>query len=80
MWLDVLRHSTAHIMAEAVRELFPGVKVAIGPSIEDGFYYDFEYSRAFTPDDLPAIEDKMREIIKANQPFEHPHGAQGPGA
>ena len=68
--LDLLRHSTAHIMAEAVRALFPGVKVAIGPSIEDGFYYDFEYERAFTPDDLPAIEEKMAEIIKSNQPFE----------
>ncbi len=67
--LEVLRHSTAHIMAEAVRALFPGVKVAIGPAIEDGFYYDFEYERAFTPDDLPAIEDKMREIIKANHSF-----------
>ena len=67
--LDLLRHSTAHIMAEAVRALFPGVKVAIGPAIEDGFYYDFEYERAFTPEDLPAIEDKMREIIKARSPF-----------
>ena len=67
--LDLLRHSTAHIMAEAVRALFPGVKVAIGPSIEDGFYYDFEYERAFTPEDLPAIEDKMREIIKSRSPF-----------
>ena len=69
--LDVLRHSTAHIMAEAVRDLFPGVKVAIGPSIEDGFYYDFEYKRAFTPEDLPAIEEKMQEIIKANRSFDH---------
>ena len=67
--LDLLRHSTAHIMAEAVRALFPGVKVAIGPAIEDGFYYDFEYERAFTPEDLPAIEDKMREIIKSRSPF-----------
>ena len=67
--LDLLRHSTAHIMAEAVRELFPGVKVAIGPAIEDGFYYDFEYERAFTPEDLPAIEGKMREIIKSRSPF-----------
>lgn len=67
--LDVLRHSTAHIMAEAVKALFPGVKVAIGPAIADGFYYDFDYSRPFTPDDLPAIEEKMAEIIKANQPF-----------
>ncbi|MGD9124374.1 MAG: threonine--tRNA ligase, partial [Desulfarculaceae bacterium] len=69
--LDLLRHSTAHIMAEAVRELFPGVKVAIGPAIENGFYYDFEYERAFTPEDLPAIEAKMAEIIKADLPFEH---------
>ena len=69
--LDLLRHSTAHIMAEAVRTLFPGVKVAIGPAITDGFYYDFEYTRPFTPEDLPAIEEKMRELIKANQSFEH---------
>ncbi|MCB2193922.1 MAG: threonine--tRNA ligase, partial [Deltaproteobacteria bacterium] len=68
--LELLRHSTAHIMAEAVRELFPGVKVAIGPAIEDGFYYDFDYERPFTPEDLPAIEDKMREIVKQNAPFE----------
>lgn len=68
--LDILRHSTAHVMAEAVRELFPGVKVAIGPAIENGFYYDFEYERAFTPEDLPEIEAKMKEIIKANHPFE----------
>ncbi len=67
--LKLLRHSTAHIMAEAVRALFPGVKVAIGPAIEDGFYYDFEYTRPFTPEDLPAIEQKMAEIIKSNQPF-----------
>jgi threonyl-tRNA synthetase len=67
--LDILRHSTAHIMAEAVKALFPGVKVAIGPAIADGFYYDFEYSRPFTPDDLPAIEEKMAEIVKSNQPF-----------
>ena len=67
--LDLLRHSTAHIMAEAVRALFPGVKVGIGPAIENGFYYDFAYERAFAMDDLPAIEDKMRQIIKANTPF-----------
>ncbi len=67
--LDVLRHSTAHIMAEAVRELFPGVKVAIGPSIENGFYYDFDYERSFTPEDLPAIEEKMAQIVKDNLPF-----------
>ncbi|MBU4565089.1 MAG: threonine--tRNA ligase [Desulfarculus sp.] len=68
--LEVLRHSAAHIMAEAVKELFPGVKVAIGPAIEDGFYYDFDYERPFTPEDLPAIEDKMREIVKQNASFE----------
>ena len=67
--LDVLRHSTSHIMAEAVRALFPGVKVAIGPAVADGFYYDFEYNRAFTPEDLPAIEKKMAEIVKADLPF-----------
>jgi len=68
--LDILRHSTAHIMAEAVKELFPGVKVAIGPAIDNGFYYDFDYQRPFTPEDLPAIEEKMAAIIKSNTPFE----------
>ena len=67
--LDILRHSTAHIMAEAVQALFPGVKVTIGPAIENGFYYDFDYEKAFTPDDLPLIEKKMTEIIKAGRPF-----------
>jgi threonyl-tRNA synthetase len=68
--LEVLRHSTAHIMAEAVKALFPGVKVAIGPAIDSGFYYDFDYQRPFTPDDLPAIEEKMAEIIKDDLPFQ----------
>ncbi len=67
--LNLLRHSTAHVMAEAVRQLFPGVKVAIGPAIEDGFYYDFEYTRPFTPDDLPALEAQMAELVKADHPF-----------
>jgi threonyl-tRNA synthetase len=67
---DLLRHSSAHIMATAVQELFPGTKFAIGPPIQDGFYYDMEAPRAFTPEDLEAIENKMREIIRANQPFE----------
>ena len=71
--IDVLRHSTSHIMAEAVRALFPGVKVAIGPAIADGFYYDFDYSRAFTPEDLPVIEEKMAAIIKADLPFSCEH-------
>lgn len=68
--LEILRHSTSHIMAQAVQELFPGAKIAIGPAIEDGFYYDFEYTRPFTPDDLPLIEARMQEIIKAGLPFE----------
>ncbi|RLF59298.1 MAG: threonine--tRNA ligase [Thermoplasmata archaeon] len=68
--LEILRHSTSHVMAMAVQELFPGVKVTIGPAIEDGFYYDFDYERPFREDDLPAIEQKMQEIIKANLPFE----------
>ncbi|MDR3113202.1 MAG: threonine--tRNA ligase [Endomicrobium sp.] len=67
--LDTLRHSAAHIMAAAVLELFPGTKVAIGPSIEDGFYYDFDRSEPFTPEDLSKIEEKMKEIIKAEHPF-----------
>jgi len=67
--LGVLRHSISHIMAQAVQEIFEGVKVTIGPSIEDGFYYDFEYSDTFTPEDLDRIEKKMREIISADYPF-----------
>ncbi len=67
--LDVLRHSISHIMAQAVQELFEGVMVTIGPSIEDGFYYDFEYSDTFTPEDLIRIEKKMLEIISADHPF-----------
>jgi len=67
--LEILRHSTSHVMAMAVKELFPGVKVTIGPAIEDGFYYDFDYERPFREDDLPKIEEKMAEIIKADFPF-----------
>ena len=67
--LDLLRHSTAHVMAEAVRELFPHAQFGIGPSIEDGFYYDFEIGRAFTPEDLEAIEDRMRQIVSQAAPF-----------
>lgn len=67
--IDILRHSTAHIMAQAVQELFPNVKVTIGPSIEDGFYYDFDTSRPFTPEDLERIEGRMREIVKSKLPF-----------
>lgn len=67
--LDTLRHSAAHIMAAAVTELFPGTKVAIGPSIEDGFYYDFDRVEPFTNEDLVKIEEKMKEIVKENHPF-----------
>ena len=68
--LEILRHSTSHIMAEAVKELFPNVKVAIGPAIKDGFYYDFDTEKPFTPEDLKKIEKKMKEIIKSALPFE----------
>lgn len=64
-----IRHSSAHIMAQAVLERFPGGKVAIGPAVEDGFYYDFELPRSVTPEDLVEIEKRMREIIRANHPF-----------
>ena len=64
--LDVIRHSTAHLLAQAVKELFPDAQVTIGPVIEDGFYYDFAYSRPFTPEDLEKIEKKMAELAKAN--------------
>ena len=66
--LEVIRHSCAHLMAMAVQELFPGAQVTIGPVIEDGFYYDFAYERTFTPEDLQAIEKKMKELAKANLP------------
>lgn len=66
---DIYRHSTSHIMAHAVKELYPEAKLAIGPAIEDGFYYDFDYHRPFTPEDLVKIEEKMREIIRADRPF-----------
>ena len=66
---DRMRHSAAHIMADAVSELFPGTKFAIGPATEDGFYYDFEVGRAFTPDDLQAIEEIMRMRIATRTPF-----------
>ena len=67
--LDVLRHSISHVMAEAVQDIFEDVKVSIGPAIEDGFYYDFEYAESFTPEDLVKIEKRMREIISADYPF-----------
>jgi len=67
--LPTLRHSTAHLMAQAVKQLFPEVKVTIGPAIEDGFYYDFAKPTPFTPEDLERIEKRMRELAKADQPF-----------
>jgi threonyl-tRNA synthetase len=67
---SLLRHSAAHIMAQAVLSLFPGAQYAIGPAIEEGFYYDFAVGRAFTPEDLEAIEARMVEIVAADQPFE----------
>ena len=82
--IDAMRHSAAHVMAEAVMELFPGTKLGIGPAIEDGFYYDFQLPRALTPEDLGAIEARMVESVKANHPFvrrelppEEPPGPRG---
>jgi len=68
--LHILRHSTAHVMAQAVLDLFPGSTFAIGPPIEDGFYYDFEVANPFTPEDLEKIEARMSEIVAEDQPFE----------
>ena len=67
--LDVLRHSSAHVLATAVRQLFPHAKIGFGPPIEDGFYYDFEVPQPFAPEDLEAIEKKMAEVVKADYPF-----------
>jgi threonyl-tRNA synthetase len=66
---DVLRHSCAHVLATAVRQLFPHARIGFGPAIEDGFYYDFEVPRPFTPEDLAAIEAKMHDVVKADYPF-----------
>ncbi len=67
--ISTLRHSTAHVMAHAVKRLFPGAKVTIGPSIEDGFYYDFDVARPFTPEDLENIAAEMRKIVAEGKPF-----------
>jgi len=67
--LETMRHSVSHVMAEAILSIFPDAKFAIGPAIEDGFYYDFDLPRPLTPEDLPVIEKKMNEIVKANLPF-----------
>ncbi len=65
--LEIIRHSTAHLLAQAVKQLYPEAQVTIGPVIEDGFYYDFAYERPFTPEDLAAIETRMKELAKADQ-------------
>ena len=68
--LEVIRHSTAHLLAYAVKELFPDAQVTIGPVVDNGFYYDFSYKRPFTPDDLEAIEKKMAELVKKDEPVQ----------
>ena len=68
--LEVIRHSTAHLLAYAVKELFPDAQVTIGPVVDNGFYYDFSYKRPFTPEDLQAIEKKMAELVKKDEPVE----------
>ena len=65
--LEVIRHSTAHLLAYAVKELFPEAQVTIGPVIENGFYYDFSFSRSFTPEDLVAIEKRMEELANKDR-------------
>src|ERR1700754_5336431 len=67
--LELIRHDAAHVLAEAVQSLWPGTQVTIGPVIENGFYYDFFRNQPFTPEDFPAIEKKMREIIARDRPF-----------
>ena len=66
---EIYRHSTSHLMAQAVKHLFPEAKVAIGPAVDDGFYYDFDIDHSFTPEDLEKIERKMAELVKADAPF-----------
>ena len=67
---SVIRHSAAHVLAQAVQDLFPEAKLGIGPPITDGFYYDFDVPRAFTPEDLEALEKRMRQIVKDGQLFD----------
>jgi threonyl-tRNA synthetase len=68
-YLYKLRHSTTHVMAQAVQDLFPGTKLTIGPPVEDGFYYDFESDHRFVPEDLEKIESRMRQIVEGNHAF-----------
>jgi threonyl-tRNA synthetase len=67
--IEIMRHSTAHVMAAAVKELFPDARITIGPAIENGFYYDFDVEKPFSPEDIERIEEKMREIVRADYPF-----------
>ena len=67
--LELIRHDAAHVMAEAVQQLWPGTQVTIGPTIENGFYYDFDREETFKPEELQKIENKMRQIIKRNEKF-----------
>lgn len=68
--IEILRHSTSHVLASAVLEMFPEAKFGVGPAIENGFYYDFDLPRTLIPEDLPLLEEKMKEIIKKDFPFE----------
>ncbi|GAH49466.1 unnamed protein product, partial [marine sediment metagenome] len=67
--LETMRHSASHVLAEAVLAMFPDARFGIGPATQDGFYYDFELPRPLTPDDLPIIESKMKELVAADLPF-----------
>ncbi len=77
--LDVIRHSAAHLLAEAAIRLYPGTKVAIGPAIKDGFYYDFEFPRPVGEDDLSAITAEMERLVAARLPFERREVSRGGG-
>ncbi|KKN42111.1 hypothetical protein LCGC14_0716660, partial [marine sediment metagenome] len=66
--LDVIRHSTSHLMAQAVKQLYPEAQVTIGPVIDDGFYYDFSYPQGFTPEDLEKIQKRMEDLVKQDIP------------
>ena len=68
--VEVLRHSIAHVLASAVLQMFPEAKFGVGPAVENGFYYDFDLPRTLIPEDMPILEEKMKEIIKANHKFE----------
>ncbi|HEX2680786.1 MAG TPA: threonine--tRNA ligase, partial [Candidatus Dormibacteraeota bacterium] len=67
--LQILRHSTAHLLAAAVTEMYPGTRYGIGPAVQDGFYYDFDFEKAISESDLPAIESRMRRLVQADIPF-----------